>query len=199
MKINLKKNKLSFHFALMFICLNVFGSDGSPTLFKITGNAKKVLFFSSKTEKSASGKLSNGDIINIYFKQADYYVTVTHGTITKTLAEQNCCISKNSSNDLFSEIGVYEYDFDKDGNDELIIVHSNELLSSIAEIFRYSVGISERIGFIPFQFEFILSQNEIRTPLGSQGLGESYIYKDGFIFELKRNVPEQMEKNYYKK
>ncbi len=147
--------------------------------FTVKGRAKLVAAWPGKTPKEVSGTLTSGDKLAIYTRQMEIYVTSIHNKVGKQLVVTGTDESLDSI-----IIEVYEYDFDNDGQKEIIIIYSPEFSITTVEIFKYSGGLAERVGNFDAQFEIHLDKNTISLPYGSQGLAKEYLYKSGGFFQL---------------
>jgi hypothetical protein len=171
-----------FFLLLSILILNKgFGQDKSRIFLK--GNAKLLTTWSWKTEKSVSSLLASGDKLTVKMQaQLGIEVLLTHKNIPKRL------ISIEESEELY--IQCFEYDFDGDGSKELIIASSPDFAALNVYVFKYSNGFSELVGNFGSTFEIILEKNVILLPLGSQGLGNEYCYRNGAFYELIYHDPK---------
>jgi hypothetical protein len=94
----------------------------------------------------------------------------------------------NESEDLF--IQCYEYDFDSDGNNEIIIASSSEIATLDVYVFKYIKGVSELVGSFASTNEIELNKNEIYLPMGSQGIGSIFGYRKGAFYEMIYHNPK---------
>jgi hypothetical protein len=172
--------------AFLFLSTGIYGQ--SEERFIVKGTAKLIATWSGKTLYDASGTLASGDKISITTRQIGIYVNVIHNNVGKQL------VTTGGEDVLESTIvKVYEYDFDSDGQKEIIVIHSPEFSIVTVEVFRYSAGLTERVGNFNGQFDVILEKNSIYLPYGSQGLGVEYLYMNGAFFELVYHDPDQKE------
>lgn len=154
---------------------NAFCQD--DTRISLKGSAKLLLTWSWKTDKTINSVLASGDKLTVKMKsQAGIEVLLTTKNIAKRL------ISIAESEDLF--IQCYEYDFDSDGKKEIIIAYSPDLAALNVMIFKYSNGLYELVGNFGSMNEIILNKNVILLPMGSQGLGSEFCYRNGSFYEL---------------
>lgn len=187
--VNLKQKqmkKLIIIWAIILFAITSFGQ--TEERFSVKGTAKLIVTWKGETPKDVSGILSSGDKISISMRQVGIYVDVIHKNIGKQL------VSAGGEDVLESTIiKVYEYDFDSDGQKEIIVIHSPEFSIAAIEVFKYSGGLSERVGNFNGQFDIVLDKNTIYLPIGSQGIGNEYLYKDGAFFELVFHDPDNVE------
>ncbi len=156
--------------------------------FELKGAAKLIATWTGELANDASGVLSCGDQISISTRQIGIYVNVIHNNIWKEL------FTTGGEDILVSTIiKVYEYDFDSDGQNEIIVVNSPEYSLLTVEVFKYSGGLKERVGKFIGQFDIVLDKNTVFLPFGSQGMGAEYLYKNGSFFELIYHNPDKEE------
>ncbi|MES2554968.1 MAG: hypothetical protein V4604_02400 [Bacteroidota bacterium] len=163
-----------------------FALDGPP--FEVIGGAKLIVSFNVEDEAaSVKGKLSSGDEIIISARQNTLSIQAIHHKMGKELL----AIEDYEAQSLL--ISVYEYDFDKDGEMELIVVDSPDYSIVNIHIFRYSNGLTELVGNLFGQFLISLEDNVISLPFGSQGLTDEYIYRSGAFYNLVYHDPENRD------
>lgn len=179
--------KLIYLFAFFLISTITYGQ--TEERFKVKGTAKLIASWTGKTPNDASGTLASGDKVSIMARQIGIGVTVIHNNVGKQLVETG-----GEYDFEVTIIKVYEYDFDNDGQKELIVIHSPEFSLVTVEVFKYSEGLAERVGNFNGQFEIILDKNTIYLPYGSQGLGDEFLFKSGAFFELVYHNPDKKDK-----
>jgi hypothetical protein len=171
---------------IFIVFLSIDGYSQANDRFIVKGSAKLIATWTGENLNDASGVLSSGDKITITTRQVGIYITAFHKNVGKQL------LATGGENELPNTIvKVYEYDFDGDGQQEIMIVHSPEFSIATVEVFNYSNGLSEKVGKFNGQFDIILEKNTIYLPYGSQGLGNEYIYKNRAFFELVYHNPNQ--------
>ncbi len=146
--------------------------------FTIEGQAKKILYATSKSKFPIEGILFNGDKIQININQLELIISTEHNNLKQQITKQQL--------DANSEVAVYECDFEKDGNKEII---------------QYSAGLSKKIGFlISGQGRCTIDKNIIHFPfINSQGdIGSTYLYQKGAFYELVYHNPTISEESYLK-
>lgn len=80
---------------------------------------------------------------------------------------------------------IYTHDFDDNGRDEIVVV-AGEVVQWLVSIYEYSGGLLKHCGEIEALNEPIhIQRNEMWTPIGSQGLGELYIYNSCEFYTLE--------------
>jgi hypothetical protein len=179
--------KLIYLITFFLISTIVYGQ--TEERFEVKGPAKLIATWTGKTPNGASGTLTSGDKISIMTRQIGVGVTVIHNNVGKQLVETG---GENDS-EVVTIIKVYEYDFDNDGQIEIIVIHSPESALVTVEVFKYSGGLAERVGNFNGQFEIILDKNTIYLPYGSQGLGYEFLFKSGAFFELVYHNPDKKD------
>lgn len=143
--------------------------------------AKQITRWTGETMTDVKGKLSNGDRITIIQRQIGFIVNIIQGNIINFLTNDG---SEDELSDFIVE--VYEYDFDKDGTNEIIVATSPEFSLIKVEVFKYSKkGEVTRVGEFEGQFKIVLDKNSISLPFGSFGMGNEYIYKKGIFKEVE--------------
>ncbi len=173
-------------FAFFLISTIAYGQ--TEERFKVKGTAKLIATWTGKNPNGASGKLSSGDKVSIMRRQNGIGVSVIHNNVGKQLVK----ILENNLE--VTIIKVYEYDFDKNGQKEIIVIHSPIFSFLTVEVFKYSGGRAERIGNFNGQFKIILDENNIYLPYGSQGLCNEYEFHSGAFFELIYHNPDNKDK-----
>ena len=170
----------------LFTCLFMATAQADGPIFHVFGDARLIASWNYDSGAAdASGYLSNGDQLLLRSQQMSIGISAVHKNIGKQLAY----IDQESA--ASAEIAVYEYDFDKDGDPEIMIVDSPEYSIVNIRIFRYSNGLAELVGHFSGQFAIHLEGNSISLPYGSQGLSSDYIYRGGAFFELVYHSPEE--------
>lgn len=166
--------------------LCAFAADGPP--FEVIGGAKLIATWNSDGESDlVTGKLSSGDQITISTQQSALVVQAIH----KKLGKELVVIDDYSEQSM--QVSVYEYDFDKDGETELMVVDSPEFSIVNIHIFRYSNGLTELVGNLFGQFLISLEDDIISLPFGSQGLTDEYLYRNGSLFNLIYHDPQNKD------
>lgn len=143
---------------------------------KIVGEpAKLITSWTGETMTDAKGKLANGDKITIIQRQIGFIVNIIQGNVVHFLTNDG---SEEELEDFV--VHVYEYDFDKDGVNEIIVATSPEFSIIKVEVFKYNAkGEVSIIGEFEGQFDIVLDKNSISLPFGSFGLGNEYTYSKG--------------------
>ncbi len=171
-----------FIFLLSTLILNnAFCQDN--TRINLTGSAKLLITWSWNTDKAVNCVLANGDKLTVKMQtQTGIEVLLTHNNISKRL------ISIDESEEL--SIKCYEYDFDNDGNKEIIIASSPDFAALNVMIFKHGKGLYELVGNFGSMNEIILNKNVISLPMGSQGLGSEFCFRNGSFYELIYHDPK---------
>ncbi len=168
----------------IFLLNSASGQDNSR--IHLIGSADLLTTWSWKTDKTVTILLASSDKLTVKMQtQAGIEVLLTHNSISKRL------ITINESEDLF--IQCFEYDFDSDGSKEIIIASSPDFAVLNVYVFKYSNGLNELVGSFGSTYEIILKKNVILLPLGSQGLGSEYCYREGVFYELIYHDPKSTE------
>lgn len=166
--------------------LFTFAIDGSP--FEVIGGAKLIATWNTDGESDlVKATLSSGDDITISTKQGALVVQAIH----KKLGKELVVIDDYAEQSM--QVSVYEYDFDKDGETELMVVDSPEFSIVNIHVFRYSNGLTELVGNLFGQFLISLEEDIISLPFGSQGLTDEYLYRNGSFFNLIYHDPLNRE------
>jgi hypothetical protein len=127
------------------------------------------------------GKLFNGDSIVINCRKDGAEVSVIHNNIPTK-------IDYSGAEAEFENfiIHVCEYDFDKDGENEIIIVDSPESMFFVVFVFKKNAtNLFKMVGEFEGQIGVYLSKNRISLPIGSGGTGEEYLFIDGAFKKVK--------------
>ena len=173
--------------AILFIT-SAFGQSKEMERFTVKGTAKLIATWIGKTPNDASGTLTSGDKIQIQARQNGVTVFTIHNNVGKNLVQAR-------GEDIKDEIiKVYEYDFDSDGQKEIMAIYSSEFSVTTVEVFKYSGGLSERVGNFNAQFDIVLDKNTIYLPFGSQGLGNEYLFNSDSFYELVYHDPNKTDK-----
>lgn len=175
----------------LFVCFSVTTAFCDGPRFYVSEVAKPIVSWNAANEYEGkfvmTGMLSGGDEVIISTQANALLIRTKHG---KTMNELLVYVDEMAED---IEIGVYEYDFDKDGTMELMIVDSHDYYSSNIHVYRYSGGLTELVGnFTGMEF-ITLEENTLRLPYGSQGLAMEYIYLSGAFFELVYHDPNAEE------
>ncbi|HTA84194.1 MAG TPA: hypothetical protein VK783_14715 [Bacteroidia bacterium] len=175
-------------FAILYFS-HSFGQKVAPII--VNGKAKLIATWNSKTSKKAiKNLLDNGDTLIMKLWQT-VYIAVKHG---KEETEIERISELNEEGGLHSDstvIEVYEYDFGDNGEKEIIVAYCSVFSLLHAQVFRQSGSLVKLIGNFSGQFEINLNKNIISFPIGSQGISNDYLYKDGAFFQLAYHDPNK--------
>ncbi len=172
--------KISILLGFLFLSIIIFGQEEDRIVVK--GSPKFLSKWSWANDSPITSLLNSGDKLTIKLAtQSGIEVTTTFNNINKQLL-----ILEEDENLVIS---CYEYDFDKDGNKEIVVIVSPDYAILNIYVFKYSKGLSELIGNFGGQFEIIFEQDLMILPFGSQGLASEYIYRSGAFFELIYHDP----------
>ncbi|MFM1999323.1 MAG: hypothetical protein RL204_1270, partial [Bacteroidota bacterium] len=171
---------------IFIVFLSLVATSQVKERFTVKGSAKLIASWTGQNGKDASGVLSTGDKITINYIKTGIYVTATHKNVAKQILAL-IGFEKVPS----TEIKIYEYDFDSDGQQEIIIVHSPDLATSITEVFTYSNGLAKKVGKFNGEYDIILEKNSVSFPLESKGPTKEYIYKNSSFYELVYHDPNK--------
>ena len=174
------------HFLFVFTIFSSLLIQGQT--FEVNGDAKLITTWFRSKPKEVGELLSSGDKLSIRRGQSTTDVFVFYKNSGRRLAS----IDDGDYADEFF-IKVYEYDFDNDGQKEIIIAYYDAGASTIVEVFRYSNGLSERVGKFYAQLEMTVNKNSlhIHHALGRKNLDNEYIYKYGSFYELIYHNPNK--------
>lgn len=132
--------------------------------------------------KKVVGKLTCRDEISVGFAQTGVDVTIYHKKVGNIITSVEA-----------GYVEVYEYDFDNDGQEEIMVFSAPSLDDFLltVQVFRYSNGLLEKVGkFQELTKEFILKKNRFSYIFGGAFLrSRDYIYEDGSFFELVYHDP----------
>jgi hypothetical protein len=137
----------------------------------VKGTLKPVFYKSGSTE-STTLRLVNGETIVIRFKQ--FTVDVVH--LHKDFGEYLLNITES---DDWTRLQACEYDFDKDGVNEIIIAYGDCSINFEMAVFKRVNKEYKKIGDFSGQEYCSVNQNIITIPYGFQGLFFEYKFKDG--------------------
>ena len=76
------------------------------------------------------------------------------------------------------------------GNKEIIIASSPDFAALNVMIFKHGKGLYELVGNFGSMNEIILNKNVISLPMGSQGLGSEFCFRNGSFYELIYHDPK---------
>lgn len=150
---------------LLFCSVNAY----SQNYFK---NTKPIIIYKSGDNDYKSAKLKNGGILSVKFRGFQVNVNVIYG-------KTGLNITYFEETDECEYIEFTEYDFNKDGDSELVIAYGNDVQFkvSVYQVLRNKI---KHIGeFDDGQFDCILDKRSILFPYGSQGLFTEYTFKNG--------------------
>jgi len=171
---------------LFLISSTLFSQNRNSDYIKVNGTGTLISSWKGSDSEDIWGVLANGNKISISKKQSFIYVTVYATNVGTHL------IALDLENDEIKDtlVKVYEYDFDKNGGKELVVIYSTAFSFLNVEVFRFVSGISERIGNFKGQFEVYLENDTVFLPIGSQGIGDEFMYKDYSFYKLILHNPE---------
>ena len=156
---------------LLFVCFALFANSQT-----ITG-VKKQLTFLAGSKTTSSLKLNSGEELIVRFKQFSVDVVL----LSK---DQGINLLSFPEDESFKVLKACEFDFDKDGINEIFIVKGDNLSSLEAVVFKKINNEYKNIGEMNGQFECILSPFKIELPYGSQGLFFEYKLVKGSFIEI---------------
>lgn len=152
--------------------------------FEVSENAKLIATWSGDNLNNVTGNLSNGNRISVITNEVEILVDLIENGKSQTIL-----VTGGSDALESTELKIYEYDFDKNGEKELIIVDSPDFSVSYVKVYNISEDMVELVGNFFGQFYVDLDNNIISLPIGSQGLAEEYIYLGGVFYELHYHDP----------
>ncbi len=154
--------------------------------FGVEGDIELIASWSaSSPESNASGKVNSEDEVSIIVHQNQIGISLIHNNKATKLES----IYDENLPDSTFEVEVYAYDFDKDGQKEIVVIYAPESSFSYVKVFKYLKSFSELVGNFEGQSTIIIEDNTIVLPYGGQGLYSEYLYKDNNFFELKYHSP----------
>ena len=159
---------------LSFILLGIFNEVSCQIIEGATNSA----FFKSGATKPTVFKIANGELVNMQFKQFAVEVTWVKGTTGQNLIN----VPEDES---WSTMQISEFDFEKDGINELIVGYGDGLSSLEVTIFKKINNEYKVIGEFSGQEKCELSKNKIIAPYGSQGLYSEYVLTRGKFVETQ--------------
>lgn len=135
-------------------------------------NTKSIIVYKSGDNDYKSAKLRNGGILSVKFKGFQVNVDVIYGNTGLN-------ITYFEETDECEYIEFTEYDFNKDGDSELLIAYGNDVQFKVS-VYQLSRNKIKHIGeFDEGQFDCILEKRSILFPYGTQGLFTEYTFKNG--------------------
>lgn len=159
---------------IMLLFLLFAGTIGySQSFFK---NTKTLVTWHTGDNVPQSSKLKNGGLLHVKFDGTQVNVQIVFGT-------------KGYSVDYFEEsadwetMQLAEYDFDKDGKNELVIAYGipDQLVFKI-QIYKITKSGAREIGSFEGQSCCWFEKNKVKLPFGSEGLYWEYtLLKDKFL------------------
>jgi hypothetical protein len=155
----------------IFVCFTFFVNSQS-----IKG-VKNQLTFLAGSKKTSSLKLKSGEELIVRFKQFSVDVIL----LSK---DQGVNLFSFPEDESFKVLKACEFDFDKDGINEIFIVKGDNLSILGALVFKKINYEYKIIGEMDGQFECILSPFKIELPYGSQGLFFEYKFVNGSFIEI---------------
>lgn len=169
--------------------------EGEVLEIPVEGKAKQIAFWTPFDDSKASGVTSAKDEVRIAFEQVTTYIRIYHKSVGKNLwsgseGYEYYFGGGYKEGELIPSISVYEYDFDNDGQKELLVVEASDFMYNTVWIYKYTSGLSELVGEFYAQQKVILEKNRIILPVGSQGIFTEYIYENNSFYELKLHNPD---------
>ena len=162
--------------------------------FTVRGATKLIATWSGKTQDDVSGTLVSGDEIIIRIGEYGVGVWTLHNDVLKELVSP----AYGEGEDMGKVIvKAYEYDFDDDGQNEIIIIRSPDFALLTVEVFRYCSGLTERVLCLNGSCDVWFEKNSIRLPMGRYGIGNEYIFINDSFYELVFHDPSPKEYDEY--
>jgi hypothetical protein len=81
---------------------------------------------------------------------------------------------------------IYEYDFDKNGEKEIIVIYSNEFSKVFIEVFNYKKNFNPKsVGKFEAQYDIVIKNSKMSFPFGSMKIvEEEYEYKKDYFKKI---------------
>lgn len=167
-------------FCVILLAIENFGQGISHD---IPGAKYLGSFFEQSETDNEPIKLSNG---------AKVLIRTTNGDVIQLIVNskevnRNLCDFENYEG--WHEIAIFEYDFDKDNINEIIIIQGEYDGEVVVALSRDI--LSEVIGKFYYQGIVELINDRIILPYGSQGLANQYLYDKGIFYELIWHNPNE--------
>lgn len=163
-------------------------NDKKFGLFSVEGDVELIAsWYVSDPDSNALGKVNSEDEVSIAVHQNQIGISLIHNNKSTKLES----IYDEHLPDSTFEVEVYAYDFDKDGQKEIVVIYAPEMISTTVKVFKYLKGFTELVGNFSGQDRIIFKDNTIVLPYGGQGLYSEYLYKDEVFYELKYHSPQQ--------
>ncbi len=185
----------------LILCFFVFNSiiiiaqKNDNFIFK--GNARLVATwnYSLHSDKTIVGKLSNGDKIQMWYSYGAVKCIVIRDKNSENLGQFDEQFT-NEDNDISNQyllLKAYEYDFNKDGVNEIIVVANyssdDSMDNTYISVFRYSNGLSSEVKTFFFPnaaLMVILDKDEMWVkPVMRSCCTGIYTYKNGQFYTLQ--------------
>lgn len=167
-QINPNKMKLTL---IIFILVISFEQSFSQSFFK---GSKPLLTWMNGDSKAKTIKLKSSAALTIKYSELLVHVQVIFGN-------QAFDVINIEETNEWTKLQITEYDFDKDGKNELVIAYGDygTMKVMVSKITKSDVVT---IGSFDGQYECVVEKNKIWFPIGSQGLFEEYtLVKNSFV------------------
>lgn len=160
--------------------------------FNIDSSTRTIFKFQENKEKSITEQLplyetlASGDKIKLGFiiQHGGLYVATWH----KENMGENLIEIYDSEFSVPPNIVVYEHDFDSDGNFEIVIVYSSDLMSQSIKVYRYAMGMSKLVGNFNSQEGIRIKGNKLIAEF--YRFDEQYLFEDGIFYSLQIHDPK---------
>lgn len=165
--------------------------------FIIKGSARLVATwnYSLHSDKTIVGKLSNGDKIQMWYSYGTVKCIVIRNKNSENLGqfEEQFTNEDNDISNQYLLLKAYEYDFNKDGVNEIIVVANyssdDSMDNTYISVFRYSNGLSSEVKTFFFPnaaLMVILDKDEMWVkPVMRSCCTGIYTYKNGQFYTLQ--------------
>ena len=164
---------------LLLVSFLLMGSMGySQSFFK---NAKSLIIWNAGDNIPQSSKLKSGGMLRIKSDGTQVNVQIVFGA-------KGYAVEYFEENGDWERMELTEYDFDKDGKNELVIAYGTpgELLFKIS-IYKINKSGAKEIGSFEGQSNCWFEKNKVKLPYGSQGLYWEYTLMNGRFMQTQNS------------
>lgn len=148
---------------------------------------------SFKNEEEISAKLSSGETVQI-IKQHLHLKMIVKGKSNNEILKEVPYKAGEKNQDEITLLELYEYDFDSDGEKELLVITSLDANSfNSLEIYKHNAGFVKKVGNFSMGISASFDKNLLSVYSGIRDSHINFLYLDNQFWKLNWHNPNGEE------